>query len=528
MAVGAWPFVRLKLRLIANGLRGRPARIVLFLVGVLFAGLFAIVGYAAFAVPGVLDNERAAQMVLPLGGSAILLGWLFLPLILFGVDESLDPARFALLPLRRRTLITGLFTAALVGLPAVSTLAATAGMVDSAARLGGAGAAMTQLAGVVTGLLLCVALSRAVTSAFATGLRSRRSRDLAVILLAVLASLLGPLQLAVRAGAQRADADTVAAVATVLGWTPVGTPYSIGMDVVAGRVWAVPLKLLIVLGAIVVLLWWWSATLERAMLGAAGSARSGSTAAAGNPVDALLFRRLPRTRFGALVAREVRYWFRETRRRAALITFAVAGIFVPASLAMSGSGAGAMAGFLGAVAAIALANQFGYDGSAYATNVAAGVPGRAEVQSRATAQAVYVLPLLVVIAVVVSVLAGRPGGIAGQLGLLIAAYGVGLGLVLPLSVRAAYSLPESTSPFALSSGAGTAKGLLTAGVLLGTVIAAVPIQIFAYVLDGLWAWIGLPVGVAYGAAAYLIGSGAAGDMLDKRMPELLSTVTPGR
>ena len=33
----------------------------------------------------------------------IVLGWLFLPLVFFGVDESLDPARFALLPLRRRT-----------------------------------------------------------------------------------------------------------------------------------------------------------------------------------------------------------------------------------------------------------------------------------------------------------------------------------------------------------------------------------------------------------------------------------------
>ncbi len=524
----AWPFVRLKLRLIANGLRGRPARIVLFLIGVLFAGLFAVIGYAAFAIPGVLDNQRAAEMALPLGGSAILLGWLFLPLILFGVDESLDPARFALLPLRRRTLITGLFAAALVGLPAVSTLAATAGMVDTAARLGGSGAALTAVVGILTGLLLCVALSRAVTSAFATGLRSRRSRDLAVIMLAVLASLLGPLQLAVLAGAQRADADTVAAVASVLGWTPVGAPYSIGLDVVAGRVWAVPLKLLIVLAAIVALLWWWSATLERAMLGTAGSGRSGAAAAAGDPVDTLLFRRLPRTRFGALVAREMRYWFRETRRRAALITFAVAGVFLPASLAMSGGGAGGTAGLLGAIAAIALGNQFGYDGSAYATNVAAGVPGRAELQSRATAQAIFVLPLLVVIAVVVSVLAGRPGGIAGQLGLLVAAYGVGLGLVLPLSVRAAYALPESTSPFALSSGGGTAKGLLTMGVLLGTVIAAVPVQVLAWALGDVWQWIGLPVGVAYAAAGYLIGSSAAGDMLDRRMPELLAAVTPGR
>ena len=57
----------------------------------------------------------------------LVLGWLFLPLVFFGVDESLDPARFALLPLRRRTLIAGLLAAALVGVPALATLVATRG-----------------------------------------------------------------------------------------------------------------------------------------------------------------------------------------------------------------------------------------------------------------------------------------------------------------------------------------------------------------------------------------------------------------
>lgn len=526
-AVSAWPFVRLKLRLIANGLRGRPARILLFLTGLLFAGVYAVLGYLLLSTPGLLDNERAAGIVLPLAGSALVLAWLFLPLIFFGVDESLDPARFALLPLRRRTLIIGLFAAATVGVPALSTLVATAGMVDTAARLGGPGAALAELAGILAGLLLCVALSRAVTSAFATGLRSRRSRDLAVILLAVLASLLGPLQLALLAGAERADADTLAAVAGVLGWTPAGAPYAVGLDVVAGRYWAVPLRLVIVLATVAALLWWWSATLERSMLGAASTARGGAAPAAGDPVDTLLFRRLPRTPFGALVAREARYWMRETRRRAALVTFAAAGVFLPVSLAVTGGNTAGMAGLIGAIAAIALANQFGFDGGAYATNVTAGVPGRLEVHSRAAAHAIYVLPILVVIAVVGGLVAGRPAVIAGGLGLLVAAYGVGLALVLPLSVRAAYALPQSTSPFALSSGGGAAKGLLAMAVLLGAAIGVVPLQLIAFGLDDVWLWIGLPAGVAYGAAAYLIGSGVAGDSLDRRMPEVLAAVTPG-
>ncbi|WP_433299344.1 ABC transporter permease [Actinoplanes sp. CA-030573] len=525
---GVWPFVRLKLRLTANGLRGRPARITLFVLGVLAAGFFAITGYAIFAIPGVAGSERAAGLLLPLGGAALVIGWLFLPLIFFGVDESLDPARFALLPLRRRTLITGLSIAALAGLPALATLAATAGMVDTAARLGGPGAAVAQLAGVLLGLILCVAVSRSVTSAFATALRSRRSRDLAAVALALIAAAVGPLQLAALAGAERADWDTFATIADVIGWTPLGSPYSMGLDVVEGRAWAVPLKLLISAAAVGGLLWWWSTTLESAMLGAAseGGRRGGATDR--SPVDLLLFRRLPRTRFGALVAREVRYWWRETRRRASLITFSMAGLFLPVSLTISAGSPGSMVIFVGSLAAIALANQFGFDGSAYAANITAGVPGRVEVHSRAAAHAIYTLPLLFTIAVLVGALSANPGRVPSTFGLLVAAYGVGLGLVLPLSIRAAYALPNSSNPFAMSSGGGPAKGLLALAVLVGAVVISLPLQIIALVASSVWLWIGLPVGIAYAAAAYLIGSGVAADLLDRRMPELLAAVTPAR
>jgi ABC-2 type transport system permease protein len=523
-----WPFVRLKLRLTANGLRGRPVRIVLFVLGVLAAGFFAITGYAAFAVPGVLDDERAAAMVLPLAGATLVFGWLFLPLIFFGVDESLDPARFALLPLRRGTLLTGLFAAALAGLPALSTLVATVGMVDTAARLGGGRAAAAQMLGIVLGLFLCVAVSRAVTSAFATALRSRRSRDLAAILLAVLAALLGPLQLALLAGVQRADWDTVAALARAVGWTPLGAPYALGVDVAAGRGWTVPIKLVIVLVTLAVLLRWWHGTIENAMLGTASAGERRRAGTGRTPVDLLLFRGVPRSRFGALVAREVRYWRRETRRRAALITFSMAGLFLPVSFAFSTGSPGVMNVFVGALAALALANQFGYDGSALAANLVAGVPGRVEVQSRAAAHAVFVLPVLVLIAVLVGALDGNPLRIFSTLGLLVAAYGVGIGVILPVSVRAAYPLPDSANPFALSTGSGPAKGLVAMGALVGTVVLTLPLQILALALHDVWLWIGLPVGVAYAAAAYLVGCGIAGDLLDRRGPELLVAVTPAR
>jgi len=521
-------FVRLRFRILANGLRGQGSRVALFVLGAVIGVGLGVGGWFVFAVPGLADSERAAGILLPLGGGALVLGWLFLPLVFFGVDETLDPARFALLPLRRRTLISGLFAASLTGIPAIATLVATLGMVETTRRLGGLGASTVAFVGVVLGVLLCSALSRAVTSAFSTSLRSRRGRDLATIAFALVAALLGPLQLAALAGAEHADWDRVADVAAVVAWTPFGAPYTVGLDVAEGRAWAVPIKLLLVVAAIAGLLWWWSSTLERAMVGAAGSSRRLPTLDTGLPVARLLFRWLPRNRFGALVARDVRYWWRETRRRATLITFSVVGIFLPVMLALSGTGASATLLFVGAVAAINLANQFGFEGSAYAANVAAGVPGRVEVRSRAAGFSVYVIPLLLVIAVVVGFVSGSPASIPSSFGTLIATYGVGLGIILPTSVRAAYALPDSTNPFAMSSGGGLAKGLLTFAAILGAIIATLPVQLAAYLLGDVWLWAGLPVAVAYGTAAYLLGSRLAGDLVDRRMPELLAAVSPHR
>ncbi|MEV6303834.1 ABC transporter permease [Actinoplanes sp. NPDC051861] len=526
-----WPFVRLKLRITGNGLRGRPARIVMFVLGAVAAGMLAVLGYATFATPGLVDSDRGAAVLFPFGGALLVLGWIFLPLLFFGIDDTFDPAQFALLPLARRTLLAGLTVAALIGIPALATLAATAGMVDSAARLGGPGAALVQFAGIVCGLLLCVALSRSVISAFATALRSRRARDLATILLAVVAASLGPAQLLLLGVLNRADWDSVAAIAEVVGWTPLGAPYTVGLEVANGRLWAVPLKLLIVLAAAGGLLWWWSRTLERAMAGTATAGSRGGTGTRANgrgPVDQLLFRWSPRSRFGALMARETRYWWRETRRRAAVVTLAVAGVFLPLSSAFgseNASGAG-LAVIVGAIAPIGLANQFGYEGSAYATNLATGVPGRLEVHSRAAAHALFTVPLLLLVALVNGFLAGAsPASVPAQLGTLLAVYGVGLALVLPVSVRAAYALPDPSTPFAISSGGGLSKALPALGAMGGAVLGALPVILAGYLLGPVWLWIGLPVGLAYGTAAYALGARLAGNLLDRRMPELLAAIT---
>jgi ABC-2 type transport system permease protein len=474
----------------------------------------------------------------------VTLAWLLLPLVFFGVDETLDPARFALLPLPRGVLLGGLVVAGLVGVPAVATVAATAGSVVTVAAAGGPVAAAVQVVGVLAGLILCVVASRAITSGFATMLRSRRMRDLAAILLALLAALLGPAQVAFLSVASNTDVDQLAAVGRVAGWTPFGAPYTAGLDLAEGRPSAAAAKLVGTAVVIAGLLWWWSRSVESAMVGtaSAGGGRAGRRRNAADGPVAQLFPRpvrwAPRSRDGALVAREVRYWWRDARRRAGLITIAVVGVFLPLVLNLGGSAGdradaspvaatGSML-FVGTLAALSLANQFGYDGSAYAAHLVAGVPGRVELRARLVAFSVYIVPLVTGIAVLVGALLGNAGLIPVMLGALAAAYGAGLAVNTLVSVLGAYALPETSNPFAVNTGAGMAKGLLAVVAMIATVVLAAPFLVAAVLLGDAWLVLGLPVGLAFGGGAAWLACYIGGDVLDHRGPELLQAVTPRR
>jgi ABC-2 type transport system permease protein len=546
-------FARLKLRIMGNGFRGRPARVLTFVFGGVFGVYLAGLGFLVFAASSTADAE-IRLLVAALGGGALVVGSALLPLVWFGVDDTLDPARFALLPLSRTRLVSGLLVAALCGVPAAGVLIATSGLLVPAGVHGGRQAAVAQLFGIVAGLLLCLATARAVTSAFASVLRSRRVRDLAWVLIACVAALLGPLQLLIISAVQQADWGRLAAVARVVGWTPLASAYTVGWEVAEGRPVAALAKLMITVVALGLVLWWWINTVESALAGAAVS-RPGRAArrTQGGPSSQLLpwlLPGLPATPFGALVAREVRYWWRDARRRSSLIMIVVIGLFVPvvvtagaASLTFDGeatSVAFSLAGsaspvtvhatmlFISAFTASMLANQFGYEGTAYAAHLTAGVPGRLELGSRAMAYSVIMVPLLFVVGVVMAVVQGSPSAALSAWGVLAAGYGAGVAVNHFLSVLAPYPLPETSNPFATGSGEAAAKSMLA---LLGLVLAgavAVPVLLLAVLLGGAWPWVALPVGVGYGVAAVTLAGYLAGDLLDRRAPELLASVTPKR
>ena len=268
--------VRLKLTLLRNSLRRSVWRTVGLIIGIVYGlGIVAAVLAGLFALR--FTSTALTADVTVVAFAVLTVGWLLMSLLVFGVDETVDPARFALLPVRARELLPGLLAAALIGVPGVATVLIGAGLVITWARTPALTAAA--VVAVPLGVVTCVLLARAGTAALAAVLASRRFRDLAFVGLALFGvalglggNLLGALASS-DPGVLRAS---LADLARVAGWSPFGWAWAVPADVARGD-WPVAGIHLLLAVALVAVLWWaWAYFLDRRLTSpveAAGDSR---------------------------------------------------------------------------------------------------------------------------------------------------------------------------------------------------------------------------------------------------------------
>ena len=374
-------FVGLKLRLIRNGLRGGWQRKVGLAMGaatVLPAGL---VGFAVLAATR-LDADAGRQLAV-LGFTVLFVSWISLPILGFGSDETLDPSRLALLPLTRRQLMTGLLSASVIGLAPVATLLALSGSLIGFTTSVASGVVVALA--VAIELALCLCGSRTVVTALSRLLRSRRGRDVSLVLVALFALLPQLLRLVAPDIRQGSTLD-FGRLAGSVRWLPPGMAGQAMADARDGRLLHAAGELAVAAAVVGVLLAIWSFSLER-VLTTADSSSSGRTATAQTPTadeapgrplfPALLAPVLPLNRTGAVAARELRYLIREPRRRVQTLY----GFLMPSFILLPALAQGELHRPAAVLAALSVAfffggltalNQLGGDGSAYWVNVAAG------------------------------------------------------------------------------------------------------------------------------------------------------------
>ena len=253
--------VGLKWQLLRNGLRRSTPQ----LVGLVLAALYGL-GVLSGALEGLIALRFAqpsdvARTAVTLGGSALTLGWAILPVIAYGIDETLDPARFATFAVPRRQLVLGLLLSSLISIPAAVT--AILGLATVITWSRSLLALVVAPVAAAVAVLTCVALSR-VTSAASFSM-SRRRRGKEALLLLMLLSSLG-LSVAISTVTDRAASPGLLPhLADVLGWTPLGLAWSVPADFADGAIGFGLVRLALALVFLVLALLAWDSLLRGAL-----------------------------------------------------------------------------------------------------------------------------------------------------------------------------------------------------------------------------------------------------------------------
>ncbi|MEU9439722.1 transporter [Streptomyces sp. NPDC048304] len=520
--------VRLKLSLLRNGLRQSGGRRAAFVASAVVAVLFALSQLLGLLL---LRGHAHADVIAVPGTAVLALGWAVLPLFFPSGDETLDPTRLVMLPLRPRPLVRALLVASLVGTGPLFTLLVLAGCALSVAH-GGAAYAVAVVA-VVLALLGCVALARAVATANVRLLTSRKGRDLAVLsglVIAIGAQL-------VNFGARQlgsAGLGRLQPVADVLSWVPPASAVAAVRSTSDGSYGIAAAQLAVAAAGLAALIAVWARSLTRLM-----TAPDASTL---QPVDtgdrgrsaAGLGRLLPRGRTGPVMERSLRYIWRDPKTKAAWVTSLAIGLIVPVFNAIQGTGSVYFACFAAGMLGIQMYNQFGQDTSAFwmvVTTISSPRDAYAELRGRALALLLITLPYAALVTTVTTALLGAWSRLPEVLGLSFALLGAMLATGAWTSARFPYSIPQEGHKNVAPGQAGLAwiaifGGMVSAALLCSPVIA---VTIWLHVsADGAdFGWLLLPVGAAYGAGLTLLGLRLAAPRTAARLPEILTAVSKG-
>jgi len=525
-------FASLKWRLVTSRLRAtKGANRAWTVVGMVVA--VALLLFAAFGMAMLRQAPDAAPLVVTGVYVVQLLGWALMPLVAFGIDETVDPQRFALLPLSTRTLQRGMLVTSLVGyLPVANVIVMVGAVIGVSIPWWTLPIA---LAAAALQLLTCVVLSRALSTAMSSLMSSRRGRDLGVLvgfgLIVVYMGLSSVLN------NNAGIAEGAGTVARILAWTPPGALATLPHRVATEQYGTAAAGLLIAVVFFLLVWWWWGQSLHRRLTSITSATSSSSPASASGLTSGVSATSVAAT--AQLVGRrDLLLSWRDPMRRLPWLIVALFGVGWPFLVFREQIGdiptsyavvlAAALAGAQGA-------NCYGVEGSGLWLHVVAygdRVRARGEVLGHAMAALVPGAAIVAVSLVVVTAIRGGWEALPAAAGMCLAALGGSCALAAYTSARIPYAMPQSrTSMFASSvPGQKGRTAIATLSVLVGGIVAAVPAgvcAVLAITADPVWGWVALLVGVLTGAGLLVGLTRSAGRHYLEHSPEILAVVSAG-
>lgn len=526
-------FVRLKLSLLRNGLKGSSKRKAAY-----FGALALALVVAFFTTLGLalLRGNAHAGAVVVLLAAVMALCWTFVPLFFPTGDETLDPSRLVMLPLRPRPLVRALLASSLVGIGPLFTLCLAIGSVIALAR-GAAGVVAAVLA-VPLLLIGCVALARAVATANVRLLTSRKGRDLALLSGLLIAIGAQAANFAAQRLFQTGGLERLEPAEAVVRWLPPATAVGMVDSASEGSYGIAAAQLVITVAALGLLLWFWERSLTKLMVTPDGSTiaaakdKKNKTSVSGEAGG--VWSLLPDDRTGAAVQRVLRYMVRDPKTKAAWVSALAMGLILPVANAVQGGGSVYLACFASGMLGLQMYNQFGQDTSAFwmvAQTIASTRDAYVELRARALALLLVTVPFTVLVTAITAGVVGNWSGLAGALGLALSLLGSMLCTGALASARMPYSIPTDGAFKNVVPGQGAlAWGGLIAGMLASALVSSpvIALAIYFSVTDQpSLTWVLLPLGAAWGTLATWTGLRLAAPTVARGLPEILQAVSKG-
>lgn len=475
--------------------RQSTAVFVLQIVGALIALAVGLgVGVWLAFVGGMSPVVRGRTVVLVI--SLVVLGWWIVPLVSGGVDDTVDPRRFALLPVPSRTLALALLAAGLVGsAPAIAVLATLGLLVGLWTVSPGF---LLVVPGVLLIPLLGVSVSRLLAALFSRLSSSRRGSDLAAILAGLSAAGLFALSQTLR----YFDGETLDRVIRYLRWSPPGMLAEALLAAHDGHVVAAVWRLGVVAACVAAAVVAFAALLRDAPAESSGPHGVHGAAQSVHPLFEGLRRLCSHTSSGAAIAREVLYLRRSPMRRNFLITGTVLGLVYVLIVAVGNSKSppSPLGAPLATVFVLSfVSNQFGVDPTSFWLDIVTGAPARARLIGRQVLGVVMMAVPIGVAIVATGVWSRRWSDCLAMALVCLGALPAFSALGTLISARVVVPLPDSGNPFKANNG-GSGRALLGAvwGILT-VVIGGALVMLPALVLRHFWAtqsWVAVIVTLA--------------------------------
>ncbi len=520
----------LKLTILRNSIFGAKARSwwsILAMTVTLGGSLYTAISIATTPAnhPPVVAAERLTLLLTSLFGL-----WVFGPLLVGGVDDSLDPTRLALLPLRRSDLRKGLVIGALLGPLPLGTVIALVGVVI------GFHPEMKVLiftvVAAILALLANLAASRALSVSLAFAGRSRRGKDLSILLasLGAAAIFLGTQSLRFLSDSAKAQ------ILRSLRWLPSGQIAQAILELRRGLILQPSIRLIAISLICVLCFSIWLRGIDRLLVDPDSIRHTAATRS--THVHSLVpkaLRRWVSHPTVVLASKELRYLSRSPQRRSSLIISVVIGTVFALLQSMRYVTGNPNAVFGAVVASLfgvhATNNVLGADAASLWMEQTAGVRLKDQLIARSAAASPNLFIPVVLAAVVLATLSGGWRQFVVLVAASFALIGLPLGVGSVISVLAPFNQPDSTNPHSNKRANRGNGGLVSlfaivgiASVIVGAVPPFVGLAVAWIAGNNLFLLLAIVLTVPYSLLCWHLGVRLAMRLVRNRETELLSTI----